>query len=83
MPVGDEVSHGVEGGTVVVDLNQVRGQAGRGAVDEHDRDMGVQPGMVVAGRPGHGHRALRCLRPITSRSQPGSRRVLVTSTDRP
>ena len=50
MPVGDEMSRGVERGAVVVDLDEVRGQAGRRPVDEHDGHAGIEPGMVTAGR---------------------------------
>ena len=61
--VGDEMSYGAERRAVVVDLDQVGRQAGRGPVDEYDRnardsrDSRVEPGMVVPGRaeqqPGH------------------------------
>ncbi len=48
--VGDEMGHGVERGAVVVDLDQVRGQARGRPVDEHDRHPGVEPGMAARGR---------------------------------
>ena len=50
VPVGDEVGHGVEGRAMVVDLDQVRGEAGRRPVDEHDGHPGAEPGMITGGR---------------------------------
>ncbi len=50
MITGDEVDHRVERGPVVVDLDQVRGQARGRPVDEHDRYAGIEPGMAAARR---------------------------------
>ena len=51
MTVTDEMGRGIECGLVVVNLDEVRGKAGRRAVDEHDGHApGVEPGVVVAGR---------------------------------
>jgi len=84
MPARDEMGHGVEGGAVVIYLDEIRRQAGRRPVDEHDRHAEVEPGMVRAGRAEQqaGDAPLHHA-PDDVALHPGSRRVLVTSTDRP
>ena len=70
VPVGDEVSHGVEGRAMVIDPDQVRREARRLPVHEHDGDPErAEPGVVIAWSGQSSSPATRrcVMRPMTRR----------------